>query len=168
MSDLYVEQLVKRTTPMGLVVAKGCMIAVTILLYLGAFVKGIGQLSLILAVAMSVVDYFVFMQWDIEYEYLFVENELTFDKIMGKAKRKKLRSIEMDKIEAIAKKGSYHLDSFKKIKCELADYTAHEPSHEIYEIYVRLEKGMLKICFEPNEKMVQALKNAAPRKVFSD
>ena len=46
-------------------------------------------LIFIIAVAFGVLDYFVFQWTSIEYEYLYLDKEITIDKIMAKTRRKK-------------------------------------------------------------------------------
>ena len=73
-------------------------------------------LSLILlaiTVALFVLAYFVFQYTDIEYEYLYLDKEITVDKIMSKIKRKKAGVIDVNKIEIIAPQNSHFFNCIR-------------------------------------------------------
>ena len=46
-------------------------------------------IALIPAILFGVAAYFVYMNTDLEYEYLYLDRELTVDKVMAKSKRKR-------------------------------------------------------------------------------
>ena len=50
--------------------------------------------------------YFVFRNSEVEFEYLYVTNQLTIDWIYGKTKRKKAWEGSMDEIQIVAPTGS--------------------------------------------------------------
>ena len=53
------------------------------------------------------------MYTDLEYEYLYLDKELSVDKIMAKSKRKRVGTYSLDRMEVFAPVYSYHLDNFK-------------------------------------------------------
>ncbi len=121
----------------------------------------------IVAVAAGVGAYFVTMNSSIEYEYLYLDKEITVDKIMNKTKRKKVAVYELDKIEIMAPIKSYHLDDYKNRTAKLTDVSRgfeDKPDRR----YVFFYNGTDKVIFEPNEAFVKAVKNVSPRKTFMD
>ena len=103
-------------------------------------------LSLILlaiTVALFALAYFVFQYTDIEYEYLYLDKEITVDKIMSKIKRKKAGVIDVNKIEIIAPQNSHQLDAYKNREVKLTDYSAGKdlPEQKLYVLYWR------QLCF---------------------
>ena len=164
MSDLYFEHIVKRKTPTMLVVAKGVMLGITV----AAFVMGVlaAPILLIAGVVLGIVDYFVFPRWDVEFEYLFVNGEMDVDKIMSKSKRKKMGSFELSRTELVAPYNSHDFDSYRNKQMKTLDFSSGIPDHKIYGMIVEGDQELLKILFEPNEKILQAMKSMAPRKVM--
>ena len=111
MSDSYVECLVKAKQPTWAKILKVLLIALTVLSCLVMFVFII---FLPVALAAGVGAYFLNMYTDLEYEYLYLDKELSVDKIMAKSKRKRVGTYSLDRMEVFAPVYSYHLDNFKK------------------------------------------------------
>jgi len=121
----------------------------------------------IVAILCGVGAYFANGQCDIEYEYLYLDKEITIDKVMNKAKRKRVAVYELDKIEIFAPIKSYQLDGYKNRTAKEVDYSSRKeelPDRRFVFFY----DGTTKVILEPNAEMVKALKNVAPRKVFTD
>ena len=68
------------------------------------------------ALAAGVGAYFLNMYTDLEYEYLYLDKELSVDKIMAKSKRKRVGTYSLDRMEVFAPVYSYHLDNFKTVR----------------------------------------------------
>lgn len=165
MSDSYVECLVKaKASGMGKVL-KVLLIVLTILLGLATVVFGL--VSFILAVAAGVGAYFVNLFTDLEYEYLYLDKEISVDKVMAKSRRKRVATYSLDRMEIFAPVKSYHLDNYKNRNVKVKDYSIGEELQPDLR-YAMYYEGGEKILFSPSEEMVKVLKNAAPRKVFTD
>ena len=85
--DNYVEWLVKRKDPAYAVPVKILMIVVCIFSVLLALQTVFGVIVMTIA---GVATYFVFLNLSVEFEYLFAEGGLSVDRILGRAKRKKI------------------------------------------------------------------------------
>ena len=59
------------------------------------------------------LTYRLSLEWDLEYEYIFVKGELDIDKIMGKSRRKRCVVVDLESTEIVAPLNSHALDSFK-------------------------------------------------------
>ena len=70
-------------------------------------------------------------------------------------------------MEILAPINSYHLDNYKNRQAKVIDYSSNEVKQPDTR-YVFFYNGQDKIVFEPNEALVKAVKNVAPRKVFND
>lgn len=89
--ETYVECMVKKK-------ANGLMSALKVLLIGIAVITGLlGFMGLIvfliIAVVAGVGAYFVSLNANLEYEYLYVDKQLTVDKIMARTRRKKWRPL---------------------------------------------------------------------------
>lgn len=165
MSDVYVECLVKAKPSVVGKFFKVVLIALTVLF---AIVMLMIPLAFILAVACGVGAYFVNMFTDLEYEYLYLDKEIVVDKVMAKSKRKRVATYSLDRVEVLAPIKSYHLDNFgRRDNVKAKDYSIGEELQPDRR-YVMYYEGGEKILLSPSEEMIKVMKNAAPRKVFSD
>lgn len=165
MSDVYVECLVKTKTPALKKFLKFLLIALTVV---SAVIMFVMPLAFILAVAFGVGAYFANMFAEIEYEYLYLDKEIVVDKVMAKSKRKRVATYSLDRIEVLAPVKSYHLDNFgRRDNAKVRDYSIGEELQPDRRFVMYYEGGE-KILLSPSEEMIKVMKNAAPRKVFSD
>lgn len=166
MSDAYVECLVKAKASAGgkfLKIFLVVLAAVMGLLMMLTF----NILFFLLAVAAGVGAYFVNMFTDLEYEYLYLDRELTIDKVMAKTRRKRVAVYQLDRMEILAPVKSYHLDQFKNRNVKVKDYSiGYEDKPDLR--YAMFYEGGEKLLLSPSPEMIKVMKNAAPRKVFSD
>lgn len=166
MSETYVECLVAGK-------ASGLMKFLRVFLWVLAvlfFLIGMGTgiiLGDILAIAVGVGAYFIGMNANVEYEYLYLDKEITIDKVLNKSKRKRVGVYAVDKIEAFAPIKSYHLDDYKKRQVKVLDFSCGE-ERKPDKRYCMYYNGEKKLILEPSEEMIKVLKSVAPRKVFMD
>ncbi|MBQ7839004.1 MAG: hypothetical protein IJ390_00730 [Lachnospiraceae bacterium] len=164
MSESYVECLVARKQSGGWNALKVFLTVLMVICIIGGMVF---YPILLLALAAGVGAYFVAQRANVEYEYLYVDKEVTVDKIMNKTKRKKAESFDLDSVEIFAPIKSWHLDGKQNGNYKVTDYSSgveEKPDKR----YVMIYKGGRKIIFEPSVAMVKAMQNVAPRKVFLD
>lgn len=164
MSDSYVECLVKAKQPAWAKILKVLLVTLTVLSCLVMFVFII---FLPVALVAGVGAYFLNMFTDLEYEYLYLDKELSVDKIMAKSKRKRIGTYSLDRMEVFAPVYSYHLDGFKNRQVKEKDYSIGEVLQPDGR-YAMYYEGGEKIILSPNEELVKVLKSVAPRKVFSE
>lgn len=164
MSETYVECLVKRKTSTAFMLLKFLSIMFAVVLILIGFIF---WPALIAGALIGVGAYFIYLNSDLEYEYLYLDKEISIDKVMAKTKRKKVAKYEVERMEILAPLRSYRLDAYKNRNVKTVDYSSgaeNQPERR----YVMYYDGGTKIILEPNMDMVKAIKNVAPRKVFTD
>lgn len=88
------------------------------------------------------------MYTDLEYEYLYLDKELSVDKIMAKSKRKRVGTYSLDRMEVFAPVYSYHLDNFKNRQVKEKDYSIGE---------VLQPDGRYAMYYEGGEKILLSL-----------
>ena len=167
MSESYIEVMVQRRPSGAMLFLKYLLMGLAVVVFFGSFLTGIGTLGLIVAIALGVGSYFVGMYASVEYEYLYLDKEITIDKVLNKAKRKRVGTYQVDKMEILAPINSYHLDSYRNRQVKELDYSsgiAGQPETR----YCFYYEGSQKIIIEPNDEFIKLVKNVAPRKVFSD
>lgn len=166
MSDAYVECLVKAKTSVMGKLLKYLLIALTVFFVL-IMMMMMNIIFFLLALAAGVGAYFVNMFTDLEYEYLYLDKELTIDKVMAKTKRKRVAVYQLDKVEILAPVRSYHLDNFKNRTVKEKDYSiGYEDKPDLR--YVMYYEGGEKLILSPSPELIKVMKNVAPRKIFND
>lgn len=163
MNETYVECLVQTKPNILLRLLKYLAIALTVAAALISLLTG-GIIVFILAIACGVGAFFAHSYSDIEYEYLYVDREISIDKVIAKSRRKKVVKLETDKMEIFAPLNSHELDSYKNRQCTVKDFSSRiEKQPEArYALYY---EGQKEYILEPSEEFVKALSNIAPRKV---
>ena len=164
MSETYVECLVKKKTSL----LKRFLRALSIMLA-GAFIF-LGFIlwpALFIGVVLGVAAYFIYMNCDLEYEYLYLDKEITIDKVMATTRRKRVAKYEVDRMEIFAPMNSHQLDSYRNRDAKTKDYSSGEVKQPEAR-YAMYYEGGEKIILEPSADMVKALKTVAPRKVFTE
>ncbi len=164
MNDSYVECLVarKKSGPLGML--KALLMVLTVILIL------VGMVFfpvLIAGFAAAAGAYFAGMYASMEFEYLYVDREITVDKILNKSRRKRAEKFEVDRIEILAPVRSWHLDNYKNRQFKDTDYSSGvegQPDRR----YAMIYDGGRRIFLEPSIEFVKAVQAVAPRKVFLD
>lgn len=164
MSETYVECLVKKKSNTGI---KFLRILSTMLAVVFVVMGTFSWQALIIGLLMGVAAYFIYLNADLEYEYLYLDKEITIDKVMAKTKRKRVAKYDLGRMEILAPVKSYHLDEYKNRNVKTVDYSSGAAGQPDLK-YAMYYDGGVKVIFEPNSEMVKAIKNIAPRKVFTD
>ena len=158
MSDYYTEQLVKQKAKASSMIAKTALIAVTVLSF---FLVLLFPMAMIIPVIMVVVDIVLFKRFDLEFEYLYVND---IDKIMAKQKRKRVFEMNVRDMEVLAPTGSIELQQYQRTKTY--DFSSGVEGARTYEMVTISQGQTVKIIFEPNKTILEGMKMLAPRKVF--
>jgi hypothetical protein len=157
--------MVKRKPSLGMKVLYGVLVTLTVILVLWGMVAGF--VYLVIAGVFAALTYYVYLNSEVEYEYLYVDRQLSIDKVLNRSRRKKVANYDLERMEILAPMASYQLDSFKNRTAEVVDYSSREkkdpdPRFSLY------YDGKTQIVFEPSPEMVKAIAMIAPRKVFKD
>ena len=165
MNETYVECMIKRKPNLIMKVVKVFSLMVTILLVLVGMLGNL--LFLIAGIVFAVVTYFAGLHTEIEYEYLYVDRQLSIDKVLNRTRRKKIVAYDLGRMEILAPINSYQLDKFKNRTAEIKDFSSGiigKPDTR----FVMFYNGTTKVIFEPNIEMVKAMAMVEPRKVFKE
>ena len=158
----YVETVVKRKDKTTLYLMRILMVlAVLFAIYFSRF----NAVTLVISILLIMAVIYFFPLLDMEYEYIFVDGQLDFDKIMGGSKRKSDLRIDFENVEIMAPIGSHTLDSYKQTNIKNKDYTSRDKDIKPYVIIFRKEDTAYRILFEPSKEMIEAIKRKAPRKL---
>ncbi len=96
MNESYKELLVKKDRGIKETLIRFLSLLPTVFLGFLTFVTG-NMIFFIIVIALGVLDYFVFQWTDIEYEYLYLDKEISVDKIMAKTRRKRVATLSVER-----------------------------------------------------------------------
>ncbi len=117
-------------------------------------------------VGLVYLSYNMFMGFYIEWEYIFVTNEVSFAKISNKSKRKEMLTCQVNDTLVLAKSSDReHLGDLAK---DAKKHVFLSNTGADYYVWVLKDKNGKKICvhFEPNEVMLNSIQTLARSKVF--
>lgn len=165
MNDFYVEYMVKQKTPIIKIFLRILFTILTVLFFLLTPVAGF--LAIAMALLSGALSYFLTLECSLEYEYLYVDRELSVDKISAQRRRKTVAKFNTEKIEIFAPVRSHRLDEYGNRPLKQKDYSVgYEAQPD--QRYVLIYNNELRILLSPNTALVEALRGVAPRKVFTD
>ena len=120
-NEAYAEWLVKRKAPAYTYAIKGVMIFLCVI---GAFLALTTVWGILILTAIGAATFFVFQGTNLEFEYLVVNDQLTIDKIMGKARRKKAWEGTMEEVQIVAPSDSYMLKDYERAGMKTLDFSS--------------------------------------------
>lgn len=165
MNEAYVEYLVSRKPNPLTKVLKVVSIALAVLLCAIGFML-VNFYFLIPAVALGLVAYFLLPRLDVEFEYLYLDKEITIDKIFSKQTRKRAMVVDLNKMEFMAPLTSHEFDSYRARKVPVKDYSSKDPDAKPYGIAYHMGGNDMIVVIEPNAEMLKAIKTVFPRKLL--
>lgn len=169
MQDVFVEQIIKRKLSMGgLAIRIGAIFLVLFSILLLPVLKPI--LTITVTCLFIYLAYLAFVYTSVEWEYSFVNGELTIDRILGKRKRKPGETYDIRKAEMIGPVNSEEVIKKSEFLTKI-DYTATNEKDNHYAIIlddVGGVKGALMITIEPEERLLEAMYNVRPNSFIKE
>ncbi|MCR5655285.1 MAG: hypothetical protein K6G07_06570 [Lachnospiraceae bacterium] len=158
--DNYIEYMVKKPSK------KITKLIRVILIACGGFLFMVGIMSIfpitLLGLLFFLAAYFVSLYSYVEYEYLYLDKELTVDKIMNQTKRKNACVYKLEKLVACAPLGHSTLAGYEYLKA--ADYSSGLSTGNPYKLVFEGENNKKEcIIIDTNEELVKSFKMCAPR-----
>lgn len=98
----------------------------------------------------------------IEYEYTYGNGELSVDRITGGCRRKHCASININQAAQICR---YDLFKTQGPDVRIEDYASGKPDARVYVICIQEHGKVREIIIEPDEDMLEAMKEDAPELV---
>ncbi|MCL2754736.1 MAG: hypothetical protein FWD35_03330 [Oscillospiraceae bacterium] len=161
--DTFIEQLVTKKPDTRAQFAKAGLIILAALMclfcFLAMILTGVALTLLIIPGILWVANYYV-RSMHTEYEYILTNQELDIDKITGKAKRKRMITLNLKNAESF---GAYSPENSTAVDVTVA---AHDNSlvglfclvvnHEAY--------GKVNLLFNPDERFIDKLVGVLPAK----
>lgn len=111
------------------------------------------------------LSYYFVPRIAVEYEYVYCDGQMDFDKINGGVKRKTLLKVDFDHVVVVAPKNSHALDGYKHSGVTVNDYSSMKPEAKVYAMVVKNGEKVTVIYFEPSEKMLNVMKHKSAKKI---
>ncbi len=169
--DSYCEYILKKKkTSKDTLISVGIVVAALLIINIVIpIISGLlGFLSFIMPLLVVGViwgAYKLIVGRNIEFEYLLTGSDIDIDKIINRNGRKRVISVTRDEIEVMAPVGSYHLPGLEGV--DKVDATSGDPEGKVFVIVANKDTRKA-IYFEPNEKIINSMKDRNPRKIFVD
>ena len=166
MNDALCEHIVARKSkPMDFVI-RILIIVVIVAIAIGGM-PFLGFFAFALAAVLALLAYyFAFPLLNVEYEYSLLNHDLDIDAIYSKEKRKSKMNLDIQNAEIIAPKGSHRLDSYHpEATC---DFSSGNANAKIFAIMIPINQKMTCVYIEPDEKMIEHMKQWMGMKMFVD
>ncbi len=167
MEELYAEAGCKPIKTGKDILKKIGLITVSVTLFIGYMITDIFIIA-ILAVLAAVGVFYLFPMLNVEYEYIFCDGQIDFDKIYGGSGRKTALKIDFEQVEMIVPEFSHAANGWHDAK--VMDFssgreTSQKAENKKYVILCKVKENRIKIYFEPSEKMLQKMKIKDSKKV---
>ncbi len=164
MEDVFIEQLVqKKSSSSDRMPVYGVSLVAAVVFFAGLFFQ---LLLCILGIALGVLAYFLYKNTDIEYEYCLVNSQLDIDKIIAKSRRKHLVTLELKDAEMIAPKESDRIRHLANPNVKEQDFSTHSERATFVIVIADEKQQMMRVYFDPDNNMMNAIYKMMPSKVF--
>lgn len=117
---------------------------------------------LIIAIAVDVVLLYLVPSTKVEYEYVYVDGQIDFDRIIAGNSRKNMFRTDIENAIKICPASSHSLDQFKSLP--MKDFSTKDPEDRHFVIVAKADKGQYMVKFTPDEKLLDEIKEKAPFK----
>ncbi|RGT71790.1 DUF6106 family protein [Mediterraneibacter massiliensis] len=166
MNDAMYEQIVARKPrPYDLLVRILIVLLIVAIIFFG--MPLIGMLALLPALVVGFLAYYIlFPRLNVEYEYSILNHDIQIDAIYSKAKRKAKLGFDIQQAEIIAPAKSPRLQSYHAEKTY--DFTSGEAAAKVYAIMISLEQKNSCVLIEPDDKMLDHMKQWMGMKLYQD
>jgi hypothetical protein len=159
MDEVFVEQIVKRRISISGILLRMLFIFLTLAGLMSMMI--LGMLGFTIAILLGYATYLVWAYTSVEYEYSFLNGELSVDKIIGQRKRKSIASYDIKEAEIVA---PFVSDAVVRASANaiIKDYSTRINNNDVYAMIINNSNGKFKVVFEPNEKVLEAMYHVRP------
>lgn len=159
MDEVFVEQILKRRISISGVLLRALSIFIVLISVMT--IVWLQMLGFTLTILLAYAAYMVWSYTSLEYEYSFLNGELTIDKIMGQRKRKFVASYDIKEAEVVAPAFSDQIIR-ASMNAVVKDFSSGSNNGNLYAMIINNANGKTKVVFEPNEKLLDAMYHVRP------
>ncbi|MBT9777655.1 hypothetical protein GPL15_14215 [Clostridium sp. MCC353] len=160
---MMAECVVRRQIP----AAGKVMCAVMVILTALIGILGVLTLVLLPAFILSVIFTIIFCnKLKIEYEYSYADGILTIDRIINGKKRKQCLELGLGRAERICPYRQEHGSGSNEAAVLTEDYASGRPDARVYTLLFESNGRRYKVIFEPDDKMLNAIRQTMPEIMY--
>ena len=156
MAEAYRELLILRKENIRDKVLGITMVVLAAVSAIGAFFNLFSLIGIPVFGILSYVLYF--RKMTVEYEYVYMDKELRIDRIYNQSKRKRVDTLDLNKMEILAKADSNLLDSYSNRSAEVSDYSTNSEDTEELATYEMYYDGKRKLILSLDRQMIDMMK----------
>lgn len=162
-NNLYEQLVARKPSPLNTLIRIGTIVLIFAVAILGF--PFIAMFSIILAMLLGIgAAYLIFPRLQVEYEYLFLNQDVSVDVIYSQSKRKKVFEFDLQKIMVAAPLGSQRLTGIRYDKTY--DFSTKDDSLPAFAVIVTLEQGTACVIMSLDEEAQKHVQFYAPSKFF--
>lgn len=164
MTDIFVEQLIKRKPTVSVTMLKALVWIAVCLIMLPLFASPMAAVLVPIALVFSVLAaLFLIKRLHLEFEYALTNNELDVAVIIGQKKRKEMLSICAADIEFMAPIcKTYQNEMQNRLIKTTYNAASSDTSDKRWFIIFRYHGELSRLLFEPNQKLIDGLERYNP------
>lgn len=159
MEEVFVEQIIKRRINASSLLLR--IISVLIVLLSLLMIGRLFMLGITISILLIYGTYLVWSYTSVEYEYSFVNGELSIDKILGQRKRKFVKNFEIKNAEVIAPVFSDEIKG-RAGNIKTIDFSSGYKSDKVYAMIINDGNGTTQVLLEPDEDVLKAMHHVRP------
>ncbi len=125
----------------------------------------VNPLAIILTFGGGLLIYFYLPTRSVEYEYIFCDGQIDFDKILNGERRKHVARVDMEQVVVCAPEKSNALLGYKREGVKAFNFTSLSANAKVWGIVANEGNKQSLYYFEPSEEMLQKMKQKGNRKV---
>lgn len=166
MNDIFKEQLVAREKgAKERAMMAGILVAALAAIGISSLLPVISDFMFFAAAAILVGAFMLLQRFNVEYEYILTNKDLDIDRILNKAKRKRVVSLNVSEFELVAPLSDQASAQAFASCSETIDCSSGKHKANTYGgIYIRDGKRV-KLVFEPEETILSGIRQFIPKKV---
>jgi hypothetical protein len=165
--DTFIERLISRKKDRMDYLFYACIfIALLLLIPVMGIIPYLSGLSPFLFAGAVFGAYTLMKSRNIEFEYSFTNGILDIDRIVAQRKRKQVFSLNCREFEAVARVDSGHYQRMAGNAEKKLDFSSSLTSPDVYFILMTLNQQKTVLYFEPDQRMLDALKIYIRQKVL--
>ena len=154
MDEIFIERIVKRKVDIKGMLLRVLAVVLTVLSL--CTILFLGMLGLTLTILFAYLTYLVWAYTSVEYEYSFLNTELTIER-----KRKHVDEFDIKQAEIIAPAVSDEIKS-RAGNIVTLDYSTGYGSSDLYSMITNTDKGAVQVLFNADEKLIEAMRHMRP------
>lgn len=171
--DIFIEHMVqKKVTAIDQVkmvlLTLAAVLLIFLLMILSANIKFLAMI-LLLAVFGVIWGWWVLLKrFRLEFEYSLTNGVIDVDKIIAKSRRKRVVSVDIHNIEVMAPMKSDHTADYPNVPNVIDASVSPEDPGAWFIVFSRENKGLTKLIFNPDDRIIDGAHMVSPRKVFKE